>query len=243
MSGPPPLLTQRFVAAVELAGAVHGSQRRIGTEIPYLAHLLVVTGLVLEDGGDEQEAIAAMLHDAVEDGGGRAMLAQIRQRFGERVAGIVEACSDWIDEEPKPSWLERKRSYLAHLPLAGDDGILRVALADKVHNARSIVRDYRDHGELLWERFAPRTAEDQLWYYSELADFFAASRPGGVDRGSQAGGAGAGGDGGAAWWWWVSSCGQLRDWHRSRLGAGGGPVGIRSHQCQSSTRSSIVRRS
>jgi len=174
------MLTSRFVAAVELAAAVHGSQRRVGTEIPYVAHLLVVTGLVLEDGGGEQEAIAAMLHDAVEEGGGRAMLAHISERFGERVGAIVEACSDWIDEQPKPSWIERKRRYLAHLPSVDDGGVLRVALADKVHNARSIVRDYREQGELLWQRFAPRTAEDQLWYYSELAEVFAAKWPGGL---------------------------------------------------------------
>jgi (p)ppGpp synthase/HD superfamily hydrolase len=178
MADAPPQLTARFVAAFELALEVHGRQLRKGTQIPYLAHLLVVTGLVLEEGGDEDQAIAAMLHDSVEDGGGRAMLDRIRDRFGERVAAIVEGCTDSIDEDPQPSWIERKRRYLAHLPEVQDDGVLLVALADKVHNARSIVRDYREHGDALWERFATRTAGDQLWYYRELVKFFSERRPG-----------------------------------------------------------------
>jgi (p)ppGpp synthase/HD superfamily hydrolase len=174
----PPALSGRFVEAVELAADVHGVQRRVGTQIPYLAHLLVVTGLVLEDGGDEDQAIAAMLHDAVEDGGGRPLLEQIRARFGERVAAIVEGCSDSIDGQHEATWIERKRRYLDHLPEMHDDGLLRVSVADKVHNARSLVRDYREHGESLWERFAPRTADDQLWYYGELVKLFLALRPG-----------------------------------------------------------------
>ena len=176
-SAPPPL-TERFLAAVALAAEVHGRQRRSGTEIPYLAHLLVVTGLVLEDGGDEDQAIAAMLHDAVEDGGGRAMLERIERGFGERVAAIVEACSDTVDGDPVEPWIERKRRYLEHLPSVGDDAILRVALADKVHNARSIVRDYRQEGHRLWERFTQKTAREQLWYYGALLAFFQERRPG-----------------------------------------------------------------
>jgi len=171
-------MSGRFAEAVELAADAHGAQRRLGTRIPYFAHLLVVTGLVIEDGGDEDQAIASMLHDAVEDGGGRPLLEQIRARFGERVAAIVEGCSDSIDAEPEMTWIERKRRYLDHLPEMRDDGLLRVSLADKVHNARSIVRDHRQHGQLLWERFAPRTADDQLWYYGELVKFFLARRPG-----------------------------------------------------------------
>jgi (p)ppGpp synthase/HD superfamily hydrolase len=157
----PPALTERFLAAVSLAEQVHGHERRKGTEIPYLAHLLVATGLVIED-GDEDQAIAAMLHDAVEDGGGRAMLDRIARSFGVRVAEIVEGCSDSVDLNPQESWIERKRRYLAHLPEVSDDAILRVALADKVHNARSIVRDYREEGHALWERFTQKTARDQL---------------------------------------------------------------------------------
>ena len=176
--GAPPALTERFLAAVSLAERVHGRDRRNGTEIPYMAHLLVVTGLVLEDGGNEDQAIAAMLHDAVEDGGGRAMLDRIARSFGPRVAEIVEGCSDTVDVDPTDSWIERKRRYLAHLPEVTDDAILRVALADKVHNARSIVRDYREDGHALWERFTQKTARDQLWYDGGLLAFFARRRPG-----------------------------------------------------------------
>ena len=178
MQGPPPPLTERFLDAVALAQEIHGRVRRSGTEIPYLAHLLVVTGLVIEDGGDEDQAIAAMLHDTVEDGGGRPLLAEIGRAFGHRVARIVEGCSDSLDPDPREPWIERKRRYLAHLPAVEDDAILRVALADKVHNARSIVRDYREEGHLLWERFTQKTAHEQLWYYDGLLAFFLGRRPG-----------------------------------------------------------------
>jgi hypothetical protein len=134
--------------------------------------------LVLEDGGDEDQAIAAMLHDAVEDSGGRAMLERIGRSFGPRVAEIVEGCSDSVDVDPGESWIERKRRYLAHLPAVSDDAILRVALADKVHNARSIVRDYREERHALWDRFPQKTACDQLWYYGGLLAFFERRRPG-----------------------------------------------------------------
>jgi (p)ppGpp synthase/HD superfamily hydrolase len=175
---PAPTLSGRFLAAVGLAASVHDG-RRLGTEIPYMAHLLVVTGLVLEDGGSEDEAIAAMLHDCVEDGGGRALLERLRVEFGERVAEIVAACSDSLDpESDMRSWRERKADYLAHLPDVDDDGVLRVALADKVHNARSIVREYRSDGHMLWERFTNKSAADQLWYYDELLSFFSERRPG-----------------------------------------------------------------
>ncbi|HUO71276.1 MAG TPA: HD domain-containing protein [Solirubrobacteraceae bacterium] len=174
----PPALTSRFLAAVRLAQEIHGHDRRTGTEIPYLAHLLVVTGLVIEDGGDEDQAIAAMLHDAVEDGGGRPLLEQIARDFGARVAAIVEACSDTIDLNPAESWIQRKQRYLAHLPHVTDDAVLRVALADKVHNARSIVRDYREEGHALWDRFTQKTAREQLWYYGGLLGYFRDRRPG-----------------------------------------------------------------
>jgi (p)ppGpp synthase/HD superfamily hydrolase len=173
-----PALTERFLAAIALAEEIHGRQRRIGTEVPYLAHLLVVSGLVLEDGGDEEEAIAAMLHDAVEDGGGRPMLERIQRSCGPRVAAIVEGCTDNLDGDPDEPWIERKQRYLEHLPGVTDNAVLRVALADKVHNARSLVRDYRDEGPRLWERFANKTAREQLWYYDGLVDFFGDHRPG-----------------------------------------------------------------
>jgi (p)ppGpp synthase/HD superfamily hydrolase len=173
----PPRLTDRFFRAVALAARIHGG-RRLGTEIPYMAHLLVVAGLVLEDGGGETEAVAAVLHDSVEDGGGRALLAQIERDFGARVATIVAACSDTLEVDDPRSWRERKAAYLAHLPTITDDAVLRVVLADKVHNARSIVRIYRDEGHALWDRFTNKTADDQLWYYGELLRFFSARRSG-----------------------------------------------------------------
>jgi hypothetical protein len=174
----PPALTERFLAAVALAAQVHGRDRRTGTEIPYVAHLLVVTGLVIEDGGDEDQAIAALLHDAVEDGGGRELLARIERSFGAHVAAIVAALSDSIDIDPQEPWIQRKARYLEHLADEHDDAILRVALADKVHNARSIVRDYRENGRALWERFTQKTARQQLWYYGGLLEFFEERRPG-----------------------------------------------------------------
>src|ERR1019366_3033204 len=178
MKSAPPALTERFLAAVALAAQIHGHQRRTGTEIPYLAHLLVVTGLVIEDGGDEDEAIAAMLHDSVEDGGGRVVLERILRSFGQHAAESVEGCSDSVDIDPSETWIERKRRYLMHMPEVTDDAILRVALADKVHNARSLVRDYREEGHALWERFTQKTAREQLWYYGGLLAFFELRRPG-----------------------------------------------------------------
>jgi (p)ppGpp synthase/HD superfamily hydrolase len=178
VSEPVPRLTDRFLAAVGLAVKIHDG-RRLGTQVPYMAHLLVVTGLVLEDGGTEDEACAAMLHDTVEDGGGRPLLDQLSRDFGERVAAIVAACSDSLDPHSDTrTWRQRKADYLAHLPDVRDDGVLRVALADKVNNARAIVRDYRDEGHALWERFTNKTAADQLWYYDELLGFFSERRPG-----------------------------------------------------------------
>ncbi len=178
MESPPPALTDRFGAAVELARAIQVGQRRPGTRIPYLAHLLVVTGLVVEDGGDEDQAIAAMLHDAVEDGGGRPVLDRIARAFGPRVASIVADCSDTIDGQPVGPWIERKRRYLAHLRTVDDEAVLRVALADKVHNAQSIVRNLRQEGHALWERFDDRSYTEELWYYGDLLDLFQRRRPG-----------------------------------------------------------------
>jgi (p)ppGpp synthase/HD superfamily hydrolase len=139
---------------------------------------MIVAGLVLEDGGDETQAIAALLHDAAEDGGGRPMLDRIRAEFGGEVAAIVEACSDSLDPGDTRTWRERKVGYLAHLPAITDEGTLRVALADKVHNARSIVRDYRAEGHALWDRFTNKSVDDQLWYYRGLLEFFGRRHPG-----------------------------------------------------------------
>jgi (p)ppGpp synthase/HD superfamily hydrolase len=178
MPEPAPQLTDRFFAAAALANELHGGQRRLGTQVPYAAHLMIVAGLVLEAGGDETQAIAALLHDSVEDGGGGAILTRIRAEFGYDVAAIVEACSDSLDPEDVRSWRERKAAYLAHLPEITDEAVLRVALADKVHNARSIVRDYRVEGDALWERFTNKTIADQLWYYRALVEFFITRHPG-----------------------------------------------------------------
>lgn len=173
-------LTGRFGQALAYAAEVHRDQFRKGTTIAYLSHLLAVCGLVLEDGGDEDEAIAALLHDAPEDQGGRERLAEIRTRFGERVATIVEACSDTF-ETPKPDWRVRKERYLDHLRVETDQGVLRVSLADKLANARSLLRDQLQHGDTHWDRFnAPR--HDQRWYYTSLAAVFQARANGPMAR-------------------------------------------------------------
>lgn len=172
-------LTYRFREALELTYQLHARQRRKGDAgIPYLGHLLGVCSLVIEDGGSEDEAIAALLHDAVEDQGGAQTLADIRRRFGPHVASIVEQCSD-TDQVPKPPWRERKQTYLAHLEAVGTpQSVLRVSAADKLHNARAILDDYRRHGDQLWERFTTRSAADQLWYYTELARILRHRLPG-----------------------------------------------------------------
>lgn len=164
----PIFLGPRFDEAVVLARTLHFGHARKGTSIVYLSHLLAVAALVLEDGGDEDEAIAALLHDAVEDQGGERRLDQIRHLFGDRVAEVVEGCSD-TQGEPKPPWRERKERYLEHLRSAPRTDVLRVSLADKVHNARTILQDLRDNGDELWSRFTTESADDQLWYYGELA--------------------------------------------------------------------------
>jgi (p)ppGpp synthase/HD superfamily hydrolase len=167
MSSDPPVASARLLAALELASQVHGAARK-GTGVPYLAHLLAVTGLVVEDGGTEDETIAALLHDSVEDGGGRPLMEEIRSRFGERVAEVVAGCSDELDDPDGGSWRERKERYLTHLPEIADEGVLRVSLADKVHNARSLARMLR-RGET---HDGEPSLEDRLWYYESLARFF-----------------------------------------------------------------------
>ncbi len=156
---------KRFLEAVHLAARLHANQVRKGTAIPYLAHLLAVTAIVLEAGGNEDEAIAALLHDAVEDQGGAPVLADIRQGFGNEVAEIVEGCTDAYGE-PKPPWRERKEAYIKHLANVSPS-VLLVSVADKTHNARAILADYRNIGEDLWERFRGGK-EGTLWYYREL---------------------------------------------------------------------------
>ncbi len=164
-----PVLGPRFDQAFLFASELHRSQLRKGTSIPYISHLLSVTALVLEDGGSEDEAIAALLHDAVEDQGGQATLAEIRQRFGEQIAGWVMALSD-TDAIPKPPWQARKEEYLEHLAQAGLE-VLRISLADKLHNARSILDDVRQEGSQSLERFNGGKA-GTLWYYRRLVEIF-----------------------------------------------------------------------
>lgn len=170
-----PSLGPRFTRALELAYELHAGQTRKGSGVPYFGHLLGVTSIVIETGSSEDETIAALLHDAAEDQGGRDTLARIRSEFGDDVAEIVESCSDSLDD-PKPPWRERKRAYLEHLEEAGESA-LKVSLADKLHNARTIVVDYRDVGEALWERF--NADRDQvLEYYRALAAIFSRLTPG-----------------------------------------------------------------
>jgi GTP pyrophosphokinase len=160
------VLTPRFDEALVFAGHLHRCQVRKGTTIPYVSHLLAVAALVLEHGGGEDEAIAALLHDAVEDQGGAATRAAIACRFGEHVAVVVDGCTD-AETVPKPPWRARKEAHLAHLRSASPSVRLVVA-ADKLHNARAILADYRLLGEALWGRFAGGRA-GTLWYYRELA--------------------------------------------------------------------------
>jgi len=168
-------LTDRFDEALSYASRIHREQRRKGTTIPYVSHLLAVASLTLQYGGDENQAIAALLHDAAEDQGGKERLDDIRRHFGEAVADMVADCTDsWV--EPKPPWRERKEAYIASLFKKPPMSLL-VSLADKTHNAASIVADLREHGDALWGRFTGGR-EGSLWYYRSLANAFAQLMPG-----------------------------------------------------------------
>lgn len=167
-------LGPRFSAALAYASELHGEQIRKGTTVPYIAHLLAVAALVIEAGADEDTAIAALLHDAVEDQGGRPTLERIRARFGQTVADIVESCSD-ADVTPKPPWRERKEAYLAAITHKSEAALL-VSLADKVHNAGAILDDYQRVGEEVWSRFTGGR-DGTLWYYRALADAFRPRAP------------------------------------------------------------------
>jgi (p)ppGpp synthase/HD superfamily hydrolase len=175
---PEPIVGDRFVDAVRYAVELHARQARKGTTIAYVTHLFAVCSLVLEDGGSEDEAIAALLHDGPEDQGGEPVLDEIRRRFGQEVARIVDGLSDAMPAagEKKPPWRERKEAYLARLR-AEPESVLRVALADKLHNARSILVDFLADGEPTWDRFSAGRA-DQAWYFGALLDVFEARLPG-----------------------------------------------------------------
>jgi len=167
-----PTLTSRFDEAFRYAHAVHGEQVRKGNHTPYIGHLMGVASIVLDDGGSEDEAIGALLHDAAEDHGGRTRLEEIRARFGEAVAKIVEDCTDSWDT-PKRPWVDRKRDYVKHAHSLGPSS-LRVSAADKVHNSYAILRDLRNTGEKVWTRFnAP--ADDVVAYYESLVRAFRAA--------------------------------------------------------------------
>jgi len=176
------VLTERFEAALVYAARLHRTQKRKGTEIPYVSHLLAVASIVLEHGADEDVAIAALLHDAGEDQGGEPTLVEIKRRFGPVVSGIVDACSD--AREPagasKPPWQARKQAYLDQLPHHDKDALL-VCAADKLHNARSILFDLRTEGLGAFQKFTGKV-DGTLWYYRELCAVLIEKLPGPLTR-------------------------------------------------------------
>ena len=171
----------RLSQALAYAENVHAGVMRKGTDIPYLAHVVGVSAIVMETRGSEDEAIAGLLHDTLEDGGDpERMRGEIRNQFGDRVLEIVEAMSDAtpVAGEAKPPWRARKEAYVAHLAACADPGVHRVCMADKLYNLRAINDDLANIGDELWERFnAP--PEDQLWYFTALGEAFAAGPLGG----------------------------------------------------------------
>jgi (p)ppGpp synthase/HD superfamily hydrolase len=165
-----PRLTPKFIDALGYAARKHATQTRKASEVPYLGHLLSVAGLVIEADGTETQAIAALLHDAAEDQGGELTLAEIDQQFGGAVASIVAECSDTF-ETRKPPWRARKQRYIDHLRVASDDAVL-VSLADKLDNARAILRDFRGLGSKVWQRFSVQEPQLHVWYYRSLLEVF-----------------------------------------------------------------------
>lgn len=163
----PPALGIRLQRAFRYAAEKHDGQTRKQSAVPYLSHLMAVASLVLEAGGDEEMAMAALLHDVVEDCGGMPRLREIRKQFGPRVARIVEGCTDSFGE-PKPEWIERKKDYLREVKHADAETRL-VSASDKLHNVRTILADYRQHGKAIWKRFNGKK-EGTLWYYRALSD-------------------------------------------------------------------------
>lgn len=160
-------LTNRFEEALIYATRLHASQIRKASSVPYISHLLSVAALVLEDGGDEDEAIAALLHDAIEDQGGDKTRQEIRQKFGDKIATIVEECTE-SDLVPKPPWKERKLAAIEHLRHVSPQA-RRVILADKLHNARSILIDWHRYGAEVWTRFKGGK-EGTLWFYRSIIE-------------------------------------------------------------------------
>lgn len=169
-----PKLSDRFECALAFVAKLHMNQVRKGSAVPYIAHLMAVASIALEYGADEDEAIAALLHDAIEDQGGDAIRREIHRTFGERVVEIVNGCTD-ADTQPKPPWKERKEAYIAHIKDACPSVHL-ISAADKLHNAQTILKDYRTLGDALWERFKGGK-DGTLWYYRSLIDEFQAACP------------------------------------------------------------------
>ena len=166
-------LSRQFEKALTYATRIHGGQLRKKTRIPYIAHILGVAAIAMEYGADETEAIAALLHDAVEDCGGAKRLRDIERKFGKDVARIVEGCTD-TDQTPKPPWLERKKAYVTHVRRSPMPTKL-VSASDTLHNVRAILMDYRKEGEKLWSRFN-RGKRGALWYYRALVSAFNGKR-------------------------------------------------------------------
>ena len=166
------VLGRRYREAIELALELHATQRRKGTQVPYASHLLSTSALVLQFGGDEDQAIAGLLHDAAEDAGGRPTLERIRKAFGDRVADVVGACTDSF-EDPKPAWRPRKEAYIAGVSAMSPQALL-VAACDKLDNARAIVADLRRDGPRTLDRFAG--GADSVWYYRSIAEALRATR-------------------------------------------------------------------
>lgn len=169
------MLTERFQRAFAMASEIHARQLRKATQVPYVAHLMSVAALVLENGGDEDAAISGLLHDAVEDSeDGAVTAARICAQFGDHVADTVLGCSDavGVPGAAKPPWRERKEAYIRHLAAARDPDVLLVSACDKLHNARSIVADLRAIGPAVWDRFNVPDPGAHLWYYGSLADLY-----------------------------------------------------------------------
>ena len=165
------ILSERFDVALVFACQWHRNQRRKGKDVPFISHLLGVAAIVLEFNGDEDQAIAALLHDAIEDQGGIETGRAIRAKFGDRVADIVESCTDSF-QDPRPPWRERKENYLTHLKQV-DRAALLVSAADKLYNVSTIVKDYRSQQDQVWDRFTASKPE-VLWYYRSLVEAFRA---------------------------------------------------------------------
>lgn len=166
--------SKKFVEAFTFAERAHRDQLRKGTDVPYITHPMAVASIVAEYGGDEEQVIAALLHDVVEDT--PTTVAEVSDRFGERVARIVADLSDTEQHQNKPDWRSRKEKYLVHLERSKPDSLL-VSLADKLHNVGSILRDVRIEGQSVWGRFNASPAE-LAWYYGSLADVFVRIFPG-----------------------------------------------------------------